>query len=1752
MNQSFQHQATRKTRAPATPTVAPISLAIRAALAVSATMLTLCVPVASWATDTRSLAAASTAHVRHGDPGESIADFLSPVDLTVVAGYPLPTSVLPSFGLADIGSDDVSAIFNAGSHINVRGAEALRIVDVHDVTIVNGGDAFGINDSHPDIQTSTNIDASGYGTVIGIDEYGDDSSTIDNSTGINVGAHAWAGAATAYGVRNRPNYFSYIYNETSGSIVASARSKQGNATAVGAFGFDADASTVHNDGTISARAVANNGMANAIGVYSAGFKNADVINTGTIAATATGSQATAEGIINQSYLEATTTNSGSITVSVGGSLAPYGQYEAVATGVYTFASMYDAVVNNSGSVSVASTATAIIGATDGFLTAKAIGVRAANPSGNGEALISNSGDISASAVTTQGYASAWGAISQSGSYGYGDAEIDNGGSIYSSAKSDVGVSTTIGAYIKSGNAAVLVNHGDIYAISQGGRGYATVSEADAYATGVNVYGFGYGAAGASINNDGTIEAHASVVGGYTAVATALQISGSSATVNNAAGATIYATAESELFGIARSVGIEASAINNINVVNDGNIAAYSHAHAFANSLYGYTGASGATGIEATANFQGNVSVVNHGDISAHAVTDHGITFFEAGAGATGVQAYAKYNAVVENAGTISAISNSDVGIVSAYGVVGRGKYDTHLINDAGGSIIASATTGSLSTDQYGGRAIVMGVKAYGSTQAVIYNAGSIVSQAVAGADGGANEGHSIATAWGASIGAYSTDAAGSVINLGDTQASATAQFGYATSFGTYVRDITTDPSAVVVASTSNSGTIASTSTADYGTAQAVGTYMVALRQLYSVDCSSGTCQYPGTLTANGGVATLDNSGEISAVAAAHGGTGYAYGATVLGAFNSGITNSGHISAVVDADTARAVGALNNSLYGYATVQNSGSINAVATGDVVSASGVFIAGAYGNTNTGNMAVTVDNQGSLLAKATGATTAKAIGIEATGWKDDGIQIDNIGTISAAAYGTGASATAVSMISQGDSVLTNSGAMGAYSALLHNSGALTAVATAHGGTGYAYGTTVLGAFNSGITNSGHISAVVDADTARAIGALNNSLYGDATLQNSGSISAVATGGVASASGAFIAGAYGNTDTGNMAVTVDNQGSLLVKATGATTAKAIGIEATGWKDDGIQIDNSGTIAAAAYGTGATATAVSMISNGDNVLTNSGAMGAYGDGARIAVSSSDGSTATIVNTGSITGAIVTGDGDDILNIKTSGIWNVVGTSTDFGAGDDTISNIGTINLHNSSLTLGSFDALGNTFANSGAITASGANLINMGAANPNSFTNTGSVEFRNGLTGDNLTVAGNWAGSGTLGVDVDALHNASDKLHVVGNVAAGSVATVDVNLLTLPTTAMSSVTVADVTGNSTAGSFVLGDVHFNTNKSFLVVQGVSLNSVIDASNAHPDVFALGVAVTGLTDSGSLAAAFAPGVQSLMSSEVGTWRERMGVLDSQPRGGAGAWARAFSDSGTFHPTYIANNFGQGGNVAFDQHNSGQELGVDFGIADGFSVGLLLGKAQASQHLDGAGVVGQNKITADTKGVYATWIASGGFYLDASYREMSFDARLDSVVGESRATGKADAFNGELGWSWTLGDGLKLVPQLQYTHTTVNHVDTLTGALAGFTPRGGTSSRGRAGVLLSDDIVSGKMTWTPYASASAVREFDGDNGFTINNTFSGSTSTKGTSALVEGGLAMHTGKLSVFGGVNWQDGGALNSVVGGHFGLRYSW
>jgi outer membrane autotransporter protein len=91
-----------------------------------------------------------------------------------------------------------------------------------------------------------------------------------------------------------------------------------------------------------------------------------------------------------------------------------------------------------------------------------------------------------------------------------------------------------------------------------------------------------------------------------------------------------------------------------------------------------------------------------------------------------------------------------------------------------------------------------------------------------------------------------------------------------------------------------------------------------------------------------------------------------------------------------------------------------------------------------------------------------------------------------------------------------------------------------------------------------------------------------------------------------------------------------------------------------------------------------------------------------------------------------------------------------------------------------------------------------------------------------------------------------------------------------------------------------------------------------------------------------------------------------------------------------------------------------------------------------------------------------------------------------------------------------------------------------------------------GVAVDKIFQGAGFIWTPYGSINAVRESGGGFDHAVDGGLLGTTSTDGTSALVELGIGARRDKLSISGGVNWTDGGALESVTGAQLVLRYSW
>jgi outer membrane autotransporter protein len=1718
-------------------------------------------------------------------------------------------------GIHQYGSTSAT-LSNDGSittNVTAAGANAVDISAYGDVGVVNNGpiDAYstGVYDvttvSAYSIHGKVTVDNQSAGTISATAQDGNAIALFASSYGDNVVSNEGTiTASTVYGIAVGVVAQAYNGNASvtnSGNISATSTYYQ----AVGLLASSSNGyATLGNSGTVRA----TGGQDQAIGIDASAALGSSIDNSGNVYATS--SQGESIGISAESYSgTASVTNSGSIHSKNSGTYAAIGvlassingqaaidnsgfvqsiNYHGAGIGLEAD-SVSGSSITNSGYVlggSYASDATGLLATatsgdvlvtntTSGYIRTvslgsdyfKAIGIAAHAP--DGTVNVSNDGSIFAEALhgKAEGIQAAGG----------GDVYVENSGSV---KVFNAYYNNAVGISARSNNStATVINTGSIYAYSSPRLGQFTdstivdgifaVSDAGHFDAG------SYGPTAVStVVNSGYINAR----GAWTVSGIAAGSYGGTSVTNTESGS-IYARGLTvkgiEVVETPNSYA--GFGLGDVTVVNAGSIRVDQVADCYCNNHnpYGY-------GISVVSAFGGDIAISNTGSIAVN--TEHG---------AFGIGAYGFLGETTEsNSGSIVLSGGAAAGEFQLVGESARSAYGgVYVVNSGDITIVSTPVAGklyvgSLAKGMYaeagragsrgfyrgGDDAILVntgqidvnshiGYGMWGRSQyavAQVYNAGSItLNDDFVSVGMTASAGNSVVYG----VGSVMLDNTGSVSAIASNLATGLRAYTRGAAYAGYPGiDVAVDNSGYVLVSSQNqSQGILGFSFSDdafvvNNSGVVVANATVSDRTDFFAHASGNAV---GIHTGNyGGGATITNSGAITATTLeddqqpgmaagifAQNGTPTHYLQILgIGYGDTSITNSGSISAsLVSSNTLQVVPLPPRTYFG----------EQAQFGPSNTASGILALSSYGD-------VAITNGGTITSSAksdhyaaggidNGVTTSNGIAVVSTVGVYDYPAVFHYVYNPTTYYFDKVYDGVASSFTLGDITLTNA-AGGTITAYAKSTDASGDTALANGISALVamgnYGGSLVSA-DTGITidNAGTVSAtaVIANDPtgiaiANGISAINESTAGFVNVTNSGHVFAMATGPSGTATGLLASGAV---------VTANNSGSLSATFNG-TGGHAYGANITSAGD--LTFTNSGQVFAMNVDD---AVGVQLNSATTTTLVNSGSISAASStGNSIAVQTGD-STDTIQNTGILNGAIITHGGDDTLTNSVGGVWNALGSSTDFGSGDDTIDNAGTIHMSNSAISLGT-DPLGNTFANSGLITVTGNNSIDMGAGNSIAFSNTGTVEFRNAAPIDMLTLLGDWSGNGQIGVDVSGLQGTGDQLHINGNVAAGSTTTVNVDVLDLPNNAAALIPVVFVSGNSTASSFALGNVHFNENTSFLAVTfGVSLTSVIDASNITPDVFSVDMSVTGLTDTGALAADIAPGAQSLMGSEIGTWRQRMGVIDHDRKHGISLWARWFQDDGTVNAAHLASNFGNGGNFAFNQKNSGEEIGADYAFTDQFSAGLMLGNAQASQSLNGTGV-GSTKFKGNTTGVYATWMSPGGFYVDGSYRRMSFDAHLNSVAGQTRTHGTLDAFNLEAGYAWTLGDGFILEPQVQYTSTKLGHIGMLNGALTGFTPQGGTSSRLRAGLLASKEFTSGRAVWTPYVSVSGVRELDGKNAYSINGDFFGQTSTKGTSALVEGGLAVQIGKLSVFGGLNWQSGGPLKSFTGGQLGVRYTW
>ncbi len=1699
------------------------------------------------------------------------------------------------------------AIYAAGTDTQVDNAGTLQASAYYwtagieteaagTATIANSGD-IGVAAS------AYNTSYALYGHATGIEAIGGEGAVVDNSGNILAdgtfakGIYAYAAGTGGVDIGNSGSITALAYTGYAAGIAATttvadsdiAIDNSGAIFAVGfngASGIDAIASgegasaAVSNTGDVYALgylyasgivvsgdggASVDNAAAIDVGVY-AGYGSgiqalafagdADVSNTGDIAVRAAGIYAPVlSGIVSSSSAGAASAdNAGSIVVdgglyyANGMVVSAYGDAVASNSGTISVASLYGVygvfgiqAQSTAGDVSVANAEGGGISAHSGYGAGFGLfGIAAA-----GDVSVDNAGGVSAYGVSqgagifaraeqgSANVANSGEVFADSGAYGlavgafaradYGTAGIVSSGTIYAAsdyiaygalargAEGDIdnsgyvtanGGALALGLIASTSGNAVVSNAGTVTTLSQGGS--------------IGIYAVGAG--DITVDNAGDLSA----VSQYS-LADGIFASGANVDVGNSG--SIRAT------GFDWAAGIEAEAEGgSTTVVSSGDIVAvatsiytgyYGHAYgiyatgsqvAVDNSGAIAAGGVYATGIQALATGAGAVTVANSGTIDAG-----GYTIYAAGIRAA--SAYEGASVSVDNSGSIAAsslfgssgieaIATGEGATASASNSGDITAYSSEYYANTSG-IVVSADAGA-SVDNSGAIAVTYADYAYGA-QALTFNGDAVVDNA------GTIEVTGGFIAYGAL--AASTNGTGAVTSNGDIVVAATHPQGTATGIGASgnaAASVANAGSIVVGGGKYDSGIVASSPTGavtvdNSGTIAADGKYAWGVR---------ATSAEGDVLAENSGAIAATGSMYATGIAVASGsGTAAAVNAGDIVADGSGIASVYGIKAVTDAGGDIAIenaagGAVDASAYGGAAF-GIGAL-AAAGGDV------------GIANAGDVAATGSTYAGYYGGTYGSTGVTGI----FGRADAGsVSIDNAG--SASADNPYASAEAVVATAAGD-------------AMVGNSGVISAIARGNGG---AYAPTY------------------DAAGIRAYA------VGATTVVNAGQITAVSGYGAAYGIDAYAAGSVAVANSGDIHVAAGD-------AVGTTGASATGILAVSAGDVGV--DNSGTITASPY-TG-DAVGVQLASGTLAQLSNSGLIEATeSDGLAegIAVLGSDGRE-RIVNTGELRGAIVTaGDADEVRN-GAHGVWYLTGNRTSLGDGDDTIANAagGTIHLQDGALSLGS--GTGNRFDNAGTIRVSGDGLIHMGTGAPAApaaaqpgmaaigaqaavpslnttpLVNSGVLDFVDAAPDDRLTLVGDLGGNGSVNIDVDTAAGTADQLLVDGSIADGAVQTVNVAFNGFEAgdgggvpLDFASVAFAQVTGNAEAGSFVAGEVSGFDPGNFLDLD-VLVSSQIDTSNASADVFSVGVDVAGLNDTGAIAASVGAGAWSLMTSQIGTWRQRMGVVPAPAAGeNVSAFVRTFYERGDVSPEHEAFNFGQRGNFDFEQLNSGTEIGLNFEPVPGFNIGAILGKSRGKQTLHDPGIA-SDKLQADTLGVYGTWIGQRGWYVDASYRAMRFDARTDSAAGRQRFDGTAGAINLETGYAFELGSGLRLEPQFQYTWTTVDSVF-VRGPDTWLRTDDGDWHRSRLGLSAWQAFETGAgITWTPYGALSVVRVDDAKTGYSIGDTFRGNTSAAGTSALVELGVGMHWNGLSGSFGANWTDGGALDSFVGGQLVLRYGW
>ncbi len=419
-----------------------------------------------------------------------------------------------------------------------------------------------------------------------------------------------------------------------------------------------------------------------------------------------------------------------------------------------------------------------------------------------------------------------------------------------------------------------------------------------------------------------------------------------------------------------------------------------------------------------------------------------------------------------------------------------------------------------------------------------------------------------------------------------------------------------------------------------------------------------------------------------------------------------------------------------------------------------------------------------------------------------------------------------------------------------------------------------------------------------------------------------------------------------------------------------------------------------------------------------------------LGIENNHGDSITTVNTGaSVSGEIRLNDGSDSL-IFAGGDFSGV---TIFDGGDDSVTDDGfddvlsfsassgeltgasVLNWERLEIGSGSRISFSDSMLTTGTLVTNSDGALDISGQTfqlSGNFSNDGTLTMLDGSTSDNLTVFGDYSGTGILEVDADFATNNSDQLIVSGDVTGGTTL-ISIADVTEGYASGNDVVVVEVAGTTQAGDFALsgGPITSGVYDYDLANTGAQwvLSGAVNATGAVYEALPL---VLG-------------GFNRLPDFNQ---RRQRSSTEAQP-----IWLRFSGDSMDAEPDTSTSG------LNFDKKQWGLQAGHDFlldsGPAGDWILGATLQNGLISADVQNSIGTGNIKTTGFGIGSTVTFLGDSGFYGDLQGQLNWLDSDIDSSTSGDlfkNHNSTAYALSVELGQSFSLPSGGALTPQIQLT------------------------------------------------------------------------------------------------------------------------